>query len=85
MSFDFLRAISGNDVFMSLALVLLIIYFLWFFSWGKKQVGAKWGLVLAIIFMWLTFISFPDLIWVPVILFIIATFGKDFLEKIPTS
>ena len=67
----------------SIALVLLIIYFLWFFSWGKKQVGAKWGIILAIVFMLLTFVSYPDLIWIPVILFIFATFGKELLERVP--
>jgi hypothetical protein len=83
MAFDFFGAVTGNDMFASLALVLLIIYFLWFFSWGKKQVGSKWGVVLAVVFMWLTFVSYPDLIWIPVILFILATFGKELLERVP--
>ena len=83
MAFDFMGAITGQDLALSFALVLLIIYFLWFFSWGKKQVGSKLGLVIAIVLMYLTFFLYPDLIWVPFILFILATFGKELLERIP--
>ena len=83
MAFDFMGAIAGQDLALSFALVLLIIYFLWFFSWGKKQVGSKIGLVIAIVLMYLTFYLYPDLIWVPFILFILATFGKELLERIP--
>lgn len=85
MAFDFLAAISGEDIAMSFALVLLIIYFLWFFSWGKKQVGTKLGIVIAVVLMYLTFYMYPELIWVPFILFILATFGKELLERIPKS
>jgi hypothetical protein len=83
MAFDFIGAISGQDFALSFALVLLIIYFLWFFSWGKKQVGTKIGIILAIFFTYLIFVSYPEMIWVPFILFIVATFGKEFLERIP--
>ncbi|MEK6958515.1 MAG: hypothetical protein AABW59_00555 [archaeon] len=83
MAFDFDAAIAGDDMLMSIALVLFIIYFLWFFSWGKKQLGTRLGLLLALVFMYLTFFTYPELIWVPVILFIMTTFGKDLLEKIP--
>jgi len=85
MAFDFLAAISGGDLALSFALVLLIVYFLWFFSWGKKQVGTKLGLVIAVVLMYLTFYLYPELIWVPFILFILATFGKELLERIPKS
>lgn len=80
MGFDFIGAISGSDVVLSFALVLMIIYFLWFFNWGKKQLGTTYGLLLAIVLSYLTFILYPDLIWIPFILFIFATFGKEFLE-----
>ena len=80
MAFNFLGAIGGGDLALSFALVLLIIYFLWFYNWGKKQIGAKWGIILAIVLFYLTFYLYPDLIWVPFLLFIFATFGKEFFE-----
>jgi hypothetical protein len=80
MAFDFIGAISGNDISMSFALVLMIIYFLWFFNWGKKQLGTTFGLLLAMILFYLTFFLYPDLVWVPFVLFLFATFGKDLLE-----
>ena len=83
MVFDFFGALSGEDLAMSFALVLLIIYFLWFFSWGKKQLGSKLGIVVAIVLMYLTFYLYPDLIWIPLILFILATFGKEILARVP--
>ena len=83
MVFDFFWALSGEDLAMSFALVLLIIYFLWFFSWGKKQLGSKLGIVVAIVLMYLTFYLYPDLIWIPLILFILATFGKEILARVP--
>jgi Na+/melibiose symporter-like transporter len=83
LAFDIFRAISGYDMAASFALVLFVVYFLWFFTWGKKQVGARWGIILAVIIMYLTFFLYPELIWIPVILFIFATFGKELLERIP--
>jgi len=83
MVFDFVGAVSGQDLALSFALVLLIIYFLWFFSWGKKQVGSKLGILIAIVLIYLTFYLYPDLIWIPFALFILATFGKELLERVP--
>ncbi len=82
MAFDFIAAISGNNFAMSFALLLLIVYFLWFFTWGKKQVGTKLGILLAIFLTYLIFFLYPEMIWVPFILFILATFGKEYLERI---
>jgi chromate transport protein ChrA len=83
MAFDFIGALSGTDIALSLALVILIVIFFWVYSWGKNQAGAKIGLLLAIVIMYLTFYSFPELIWVIFILFILATFGKDLLARVP--
>jgi hypothetical protein len=83
MAFDFLGAIGGSDLALSFALVLLLVYFIWFYHWGKKQLGAKLGLVLAIVLFYLTFYLYPDLIWVPVIVFLLATFGKELLTIVP--
>jgi hypothetical protein len=85
VEFDILAAISGGDFFLTLMLILLIIYFLWIYAWAKKQVGAELGLLLAILITFLLFYNFPDLIWVPFLLFLWSIFGKDFLERVPKS
>jgi len=81
--FDFFAAVSGEDLFSSLALVLFIVYFLWLYNWGKKQIGAKFGLVLGGIVFYLIFFLYQDLVWLPLMLFLLATFGKDLLERVP--
>jgi len=82
---DILSAMEGNDVFVTLELILLLVYFLWIFAWAKKQVGAKLGLLLAVVITYLLFFNFPELIWVPAVLFLWSIFGKDLLERIPKS
>ncbi len=84
-AFDILSAMEGNDVFVTLELILLLVYFLWIFAWAKKQVGAKIGLLLTVVITYLLFFNFPELIWVPAILFLWSIFGKDLLERIPKS
>ncbi|MCX6803860.1 MAG: hypothetical protein NTY48_04805 [Candidatus Diapherotrites archaeon] len=83
MAMDFLGALAGDDLFLTLALILFVIYFLWIYAWAKKQIGPGLGLVLAIVITWILFYNFPDLIWVPFLLFLWSIFGKDLLEKIP--
>lgn len=85
MAIDIWAALSGEDIFSSVALVLFIVYFLWLYNWGKKQMGAKYGLVLAGIVFYLIFFLYQDLVWIPLILFLLATFGKDILEKVPKA
>jgi len=85
MAIDVFAAISGEDIFTTLTLVLLIVYFLWIYAWGKKQVGPNLGLLLAIVITFLLFYNFPDLIWIPFLLFIWAVFGKDLLERVPKT
>ena len=36
---------------------------------------------LLVLFLWLLFIQFPELVWLVVILYILATFGKEIFEK----
>lgn len=83
LEFDFFGALSGNDLGLTISLVLLIIYFLWMYAWAKKQIGATVGLLLAILITFLLFYQFPDLIWAPFILYIWSIFGKDLLERVP--
>ena len=83
LEFDFFGALTGTDLALTIALVLLIIYFLWIYAWAKKQVGATVGLLLAILISWLLFYNFQELIWVPFILWLWSVFGKDLLERVP--
>jgi hypothetical protein len=83
VAIDISSALTGGDLMASFSVVLLIIYFLWFYAWGKKQLGEKLGLLLAIGLMYLTFYTYPELIWFPVLLFLLSTFGKEILERIP--
>ncbi len=82
LEIDIFGALAGNDLFLTFSFILLIIYFLWFYAWGKKQIGTKLGVLLAIFLTYAIFWLYPDLIWVPVFLFLLMTFGKDILERI---
>ncbi len=71
------------DVLNDIAIVLVIFYFVWLFGWGKKALGsAKLAILLAFVIVFLIFIQHWELVWVPVILFFLATFGKEFLNKV---
>jgi hypothetical protein len=83
LEIDLIGGLAGEDLFLTLALILFIIYFLWIYAWAKKQVGPRIGLLLAILIMYLLFYSFPELIWVPFLLFLWSIFGKDLLERVP--
>lgn len=83
LAIDFEGAIGGGDFFLTLTLILLIIYFLWIYAWAKKQVGPKIGILLTILITYLLFYQFPELIWVPFLLFLWSIFGKDLLERVP--
>jgi uncharacterized protein involved in cysteine biosynthesis len=83
MAFDIIGALSGTDIALSLALVILIVLFFWIYGWSKNQAGTKIGLLIAVLIMYITFFQFPELIWIMFILFILATFGKEIMERIP--
>ena len=85
MAIDIVGGLSGEDFILTLMLILLIIYFLWIYAWAKKQVGAKLGLLLAVLITYLLFFNFPELVWVPFLLFLWSIFGKDLLERIPRT
>ncbi len=82
MAFNFFAAVSGSDAASSIAFVLLLVYFLWIYGWGKKQVGPKFGLLIAVVITFLVFVLYPEFIWVPVIIVLFVIFGKDLLAKV---
>ena len=65
-----------------IGIVLTLFYFVWIFSWGKKALGsAKLAVLFSVIVTYLLFIIHPELVWVPVIIFFIATFGASLFDK----
>ena len=76
-----------NGIILSLeaniwiALSLFVLVFI--YAWAKEQLGsAKLAIIFAAIIVYLTFFQYPELVWVGVILFLFATFGKELLDKV---
>ena len=64
-----------------IALSLFVLVFI--YAWAKEQLGsAKLAIIFAAIIVYLTFFQYPELVWVGVILFLFATFGKELLDKV---
>ena len=73
-----LAALENN-----LWVVLSLFYLVWIYGWAKTNLGsAKLAILFAVIVVYLTFFQFPELVWVPVIIFLFAVFGKGILEKV---
>ncbi|HIH21844.1 MAG: hypothetical protein J4478_02325 [Candidatus Diapherotrites archaeon] len=71
------------DVWGNIWIALAIFTFVWIFSWAKSNLGsAKLAVIFALIISYITFYTNPELIWLGVLLFIFATFGKEIFEKI---
>lgn len=69
----------GDDLWT----VLALFYLVWVFSWGKKSLGsARLAILFAVIVVYLAFFLHPELVWIPLILFLIANFASPMLEKI---
>ncbi len=72
-----------DPLIQNLEIVLSLFYLVWIFGWAKKNLGSpKLAILFAVIVVYLTFFQFPELIWIPVLIFIFAVFGKGFFEKI---
>ncbi len=77
--FPVLQSLLTENVWIALSL----FFFVWIFSWAKKNLGsAALGVIFAIIVVYLTFYSYPILVWIAVGLFLLSTFGKEILEKV---
>ena len=72
-----------NALYDNIHLAITIFLFIWIYNWAKGNVGsAKLALILAIAIMFLTFYSYPELIWIIVGLWAFSTFGKDLISKV---
>lgn len=74
----FWEGITGN-----LEIALILFFFIWLFGWAKGSLGsAKLAVLFAIIIVFLTVYQYRELVWVAVILFLFATFGKELFSKL---
>lgn len=72
-----------NALFDNIWIVLTLFLFVWIFSWAKENLGsAKLAILFALIVVYLTFYSYPILVWLLVVFFLLQTFGKEFLAQI---
>ncbi len=71
-----------DPLIQNIEIVLSLFYLVWIYGWAKKNLGSpKLAILFAVIVVYLTFFQFPQLIWIPVLIFIFAVFGKGFFEK----
>lgn len=64
-------------------IAIILFLFVWVFNWARGALGsAKLAVLFAIIIIYLTVFQFPELVWFGVILFLLATFGKDVVSEI---
>jgi hypothetical protein len=62
---------------------LILFMFIWIYSWAKGNLGsAKLAILFAIIMVYLTFYSYPELVWLVVVIYLFSTFGKEVFAKI---
>lgn len=74
------------DILENIQIAAGLIYLIWLYAWAKKQLGsASIAAIFAVIIVYLTFFQYPVLIWIPIALFLIATFFSGMFEKIPSS
>jgi len=64
-------------------IVLTLFLFVWIYSWAKQNLGsAKLAILFSLIVVYLTFYSYPVLVWMLVVFFLLQTLGKDFLAQV---
>ncbi|MBI4052683.1 MAG: hypothetical protein HY394_01465 [Candidatus Diapherotrites archaeon] len=70
------------DFVTNLIQVLTLVYLVWIFRWASGQLGsAKLAIIFSLIVVYLTFFQFPELVWIPAVIFLFATFGKELFAK----
>ena len=73
----------GDPILDNIWVVLSLFYLVWIFGWAKKALGsAKLAILFAVIVVYLTFLTFPHLVFIPVVIWLFATFGQTMFEKV---
>ena len=74
--------LAAAPLLNNLWIVLSLFYLVWIFGWAKRNLGsAKLAVLFAVIVVYLTFFQFQWLVWIPVLIFLFAVFGKGIFEK----
>ena len=72
-----------EGVFDNIWIVLTLFLFVWIYGWAKDNLGsAKLAILFALIVVYLTFYSYPELVWLLVVFFLLQTLGKEFISQI---
>ncbi len=78
MHMIFLATLADN-----IWIIITLFLFVWIYGWAKNNLGsAKLAILFSLIVVYLTFYSYPVLVWILVALFILQILGKDFLAQI---
>jgi chromate transport protein ChrA len=78
-----LALLSLDPLAKNVEIVLTLVAFIWIYSWAKNNLGSpKLAVLFALIVVFLTFWTFPILIWIIVALFVLAYFGGELIDKV---
>ena len=77
-----LMGITLTAIETNIWIALTLFFFVWIYAWAKGNLGStKLAILFAAIVVYLTFYQFPELVWIAVLLFLFATFGKEIISK----
>jgi len=72
-----------SDLYTDVVTVLSLFYMVWIYAWAKSKLGsAKLAILFAVIVVYLFFFLHPELVFVPIIIFLLATFGSSLVSKV---
>jgi hypothetical protein len=73
-----MAAAIETNIWVAMTLFFLVLIF----AWAKNALGsAKLAILFAVIVVYLTFYQHPELVWIVIGLFLLATFGKELVSK----
>ena len=77
-----MNAMIFSSLALDLEIVFSLFFLVWVYSWAKGNLGSpKLAIIFAAIIVYLTVSQHRELIWFGVILFLLATFGKELIAK----